>query len=165
MNRSFQSHKALACNDRLKPDTRVELFGQSLIEFGLLLPVFLLFIVVVFDLGRAVYYYSAIHNAAREGVRFGAVHPDDEAGMRARAVQYAIGLGLENANVTYAGLGPIEPIGGFDNPTVRVVVEFCFIPVTPLVDLLLPDRPECGGNPELFLTSEAVMRTEILPSP
>ncbi len=41
--------------------------GQSLVEFAILLPVFLLIVVVIFDLGRAVYYYSVIFNAAREG--------------------------------------------------------------------------------------------------
>ena len=45
--------------------------GQTLVEFALLIPVFLLIVVVVFDLGRAVYYYSTISNAAREATRFG----------------------------------------------------------------------------------------------
>jgi len=131
--------------------------GQTLVEFALLIPVFILLVVVVFDLGRAIYYYSAIYNAAREGVRFGAVHPDDTTGMRNTTINYAFGLGLALANVT-AGPGTPEPVGGFDNPTVKVRVVYSFTPVTPLVERLLP-----GG--QLTLTSEAVMRTEILPSP
>jgi len=132
--------------------------GQTLVEFALLIPVFILLVVVVFDLGRAIYYYSAIYNAAREGVRFGVVHPDDETGMRNTTVNYAFGLGLVGADVTYAGPGTPEPVGGFDNPTVKVRVVYSFTPVTPLVERLLP-----GG--QLTLTSEAVMRTEVLPSP
>jgi hypothetical protein len=138
--------------------------GQSLVEFALLLPVFILFIVVVFDLGRAIYYYSAIYNAAREGARYGVVQPNDLTGMRDRTINYAFGLGLNVSNVR-VGRGAPEEIDNFDNPTVKVIVEFCFTPVTPLVERLLPIRPECGGNRNLFLTSESVMRTEVIPSP
>jgi Flp pilus assembly protein TadG len=129
--------------------------GQSLVEFALLLPVFVLFIVVVFDLGRAIYYYSAIYNAAREGVRYGIVQPTDITGMRNQTVNYAIGLGLTLTDVT-AGAGPNQVVDGFPNPTVRVQVQYSFTPVTPLVGRLLP-----GG--QLTLRSEAVMRTEVLP--
>ncbi len=129
--------------------------GQSLVEFALLLPIFLLAVVVVFDLGRAIYYYSAVHNAAREGVRYGVVHPNDVTGMQNKAVNYAIGLGLTAANVT-AGLGTPETVDGFPNPTVKVTVIYSFSPATPLLDLLLP-----GGT--INLKGEAVMRTEVLP--
>jgi Flp pilus assembly protein TadG len=157
MRRLLRSPKACARNDMFAPDVRASLRGQSLIEFALLLPVFLLAVVVVFDLGRAIYYYSAVHNAAREGVRYGIVHPDDVAGMKNKAVKYATGLGLTTANVT-AGLGTPETIGGFPNPTVKVTVTYSFSPATPLLDLLLP-----GGT--INLKGEAVMRTEALPSP
>lgn len=43
--------------------------GQSLVEFALILPIFVLLIVGVFDLGRAFFSYIAITNAAREGTR------------------------------------------------------------------------------------------------
>ena len=129
--------------------------GQSLVEFALLLPVFVLAVVVVFDLGRAIYYYSAIHNAAREGARYGIVHPTDWTGMKNKAVNYAIGLGLTTANVT-AVKGPDEIIDLFANPTVKVTVLYSFTPATPLLGQLIP-----GG--QIPLKSEAIMRTEILP--
>lgn len=47
--------------------------GQSLVEFAIILPILLLLILGVFDLGRVIYYYSAISSAAREGARFGVV--------------------------------------------------------------------------------------------
>ena len=43
--------------------------GQALVEFGLILPVFLLLLFGLFDLGRAVYAWSTINNAAREAAR------------------------------------------------------------------------------------------------
>ncbi len=43
--------------------------GQSLVEFALILPLFVLFMVGIFDLGRAFFSYIAITNAAREGTR------------------------------------------------------------------------------------------------
>jgi len=131
--------------------------GQSLIEFALLLPVFLLVAVIIFDLGRAVYYYSAVHNAAREGARYGAVYPNDSNGMKTRAVNYAIGLGLTTTNVA-AGAGTPIVVGGFSNPTVKVTVTYSFTPATPLLGRFLP-----GGA--ITLKGEAVMRTESLPSP
>ena len=43
--------------------------GQSLVEFAVVLPIFLLVVCGLFDLGRAVFVYSSLTNAAREGAR------------------------------------------------------------------------------------------------
>lgn len=43
--------------------------GQSLVEFALILPVFLLILFGLFDMGRAVYAWSTINNASREASR------------------------------------------------------------------------------------------------
>ncbi len=43
--------------------------GQSMVEFALILPLFVLFIVGIFELGRAFFSYIAITNGAREGAR------------------------------------------------------------------------------------------------
>src|SRR2546423_7214061 len=45
--------------------------GQSMVEFAVLAPVFFLLLLGTIDLGRAVYTYNAISNAAREGARAG----------------------------------------------------------------------------------------------
>jgi Flp pilus assembly protein TadG len=136
--------------------------GQSLVEFAIILPVFILLAVVIFDFGRAVYYYSAIHNAAREGARYGVIHPDDDQGMIDTAENYAIGLGMTNLTVT-AGVGNSEQVGGNDTYSVTVTVNYCFVPVTPLVEMLMTDNCSCGCN-HMRLTSEAIMRTEARPS-
>lgn len=43
--------------------------GQALVEFALIVPIFLLLLFGLFDLGRAVYAWSTINNAAREAAR------------------------------------------------------------------------------------------------
>jgi Flp pilus assembly protein TadG len=55
------------------PNRRARRRGQSLVEFALVLPIFLLLIMGVIDAGRLVYMNSTLSNAAREGARTGAV--------------------------------------------------------------------------------------------
>lgn len=55
--------------------------GQSMIEFALILPVMVLIIAGIFDLGRAFYSFITITNAAREGARYGSLNPDYMAGV------------------------------------------------------------------------------------
>ena len=50
--------------------------GQSLVEFAIVLPIFLLLIFAIADLGLAVFSYNSITNAAREGVRLAIVNQD-----------------------------------------------------------------------------------------
>ena len=47
--------------------------GQSLVEFALVFPILLFALIGFLDLGRAIYYYSAVSNAVREGTRFAIV--------------------------------------------------------------------------------------------
>ena len=137
--------------------------GQTLVEFAIIIPVLLLLAVFIFDFGRAVYYYSAIQNAAREGVRYGAVNPvvtttevyEDVPGMKKAAVNYAIGLGLTLTDVD-AKMGTPQLVGGYANPTVEVKVTYTFTPATPLLDNFLS-----GGV--ITLRGKSVMRTEWLP--
>jgi len=48
--------------------------GQGLTEFALVIPIFLLVVVALFDLGRAVFAYNTLTNAAREGARMAIVN-------------------------------------------------------------------------------------------
>ena len=47
--------------------------GQSMVEFAVLAPVFFLLLLGTIDLGRGIYIYNSISDAAREGTRC-AVH-------------------------------------------------------------------------------------------
>ncbi len=48
--------------------------GQALVEFALVFPVFILLLLGILDLGRAVYAYNTIGDAAREGARVAIVN-------------------------------------------------------------------------------------------
>ena len=65
---------------RLRPDGRLprrpRSRGQSLVEFALVLPLFLLLVMGIMDLGLAVFSYNSITNAAREGARLAIVNQD-----------------------------------------------------------------------------------------
>ena len=48
--------------------------GQALAEFALIFPIFILLLLAVFDVGRAVFAYNGITNGAREGARLAIVN-------------------------------------------------------------------------------------------
>jgi Flp pilus assembly protein TadG len=48
--------------------------GQALVEMALMLPVLVLLLVGIFDLGRAVWLSNSLAMAVREGTRYGVVH-------------------------------------------------------------------------------------------
>jgi Flp pilus assembly protein TadG len=50
--------------------------GQSMVEFALILPLMVLIVLGIFELGRAFFAYIAISNAAREGVRMYTFNPE-----------------------------------------------------------------------------------------
>lgn len=50
--------------------------GQTLIEFALLFPIVIFLVLGLFDLGRAIFYYSALNTAVRQGTRYAIVQPD-----------------------------------------------------------------------------------------
>jgi Flp pilus assembly protein TadG len=145
-------------------------YGQTLVEFALIIPVFILLAVLIFDFGRAVYYLNALHNAAREGARWGAVrYVDEDSGNRVidtdgidKAVhKFAVGLTIQDSDIT-AIIDPnyYETFGDQTNPAIRVEVTYEYYPVTPLISFILPN-----GNPYITLTGNAVMRTEWTPKP
>jgi Flp pilus assembly protein TadG len=67
--------------------------AQALVEFALVLPIFLLILFAIFDFGRAIYAYNAISNAAREGGRTAIINQYPDA-VRAKAAQQATAVGL-----------------------------------------------------------------------
>jgi hypothetical protein len=115
----------------MKKDWKLQ--GQSLAEFALTLPILLLVIMGIFDLGRGIFIYSTINHAAREGARFGAVHHCDSTGIANAVLSHTYGLldDLDSDNVD-------EVIGGMPERIV-VTVTYEFRPITPLIGEILGD--------------------------
>jgi Flp pilus assembly protein TadG len=103
--------------------------GQSVVEFALILPMFLLLIVVVFDLGRAVYAQHTIENAARAAARVGIVD-QTQANVINAAMAATVGLDPTAVNVapTLNACSPMK-IGC----PVSVTVTYEFNVITPIV--------------------------------
>ena len=55
--------------------------GQGLVEFALVFPLIILILFGVFDLGRGIYAYNTLANAARQGARVAAVNQLNIAGL------------------------------------------------------------------------------------
>jgi hypothetical protein len=73
--------------------------GQSLVETAILLPVFLVIMLAIFDFGRAVYALNTIGNAARTAGREAIVN-QNAATIETRAISQSVALGITAADVS-----------------------------------------------------------------
>lgn len=91
--------------------------GQAAIEFMLMLPFFILFLLMAIDFGILMYNYVSVANAAREGARYGAVNCGgtgcDEGAIRNRAVERSGGMLSDEGDVTVSwpdGINRGDPV-------------------------------------------------------
>ncbi|MFX3673057.1 MAG: TadE/TadG family type IV pilus assembly protein [Paenisporosarcina sp.] len=106
--------------------------GQSLVEFALVIPIFLLFLVFIIDLGRVAYTYSTLHFTAQETVRIGSFgHTDEEMETYARQ-HFSAGDG----NTLVIGISPDDSVreSGDD---VTVTLSYKMKPIMPLANLVV----------------------------
>lgn len=138
--------------------------GQSLIEFALLLPLIVFLSLGFLDLGRAVFYYSSLSNAVREGTRDGVVmayagYTEDD--LKTAVLSYGIGLTGTNHPLTMDDIiiemiEENEDSPGFEK--IRITANYCFVPVTPGMNLLITST--CGGATGIPLQAESIMWLE-----
>ncbi len=125
--------------------------GQTLIEFALIIPLLILIVMFIFDIGRAVYYFSVLYNAVREGARVASVGETDVNLLQATVRDRAYGMDLPIGGITVLP----DPITATTQlVTIRAV--YGFTPITPLVARFLP-----GGT--LNVRAETSMRLEFAP--
>ena len=118
--------------------------GQSMVEFALVVPLFILLLVGLFDAGRAIYAFNTIQNASREAVRLAIVN-QNEAAIKAEGVGAAVGLGIQAADVSVAVREGDFATGGTGtcaaSPDIGCVIEvsvrYTFTAATPLVGALM----------------------------
>ncbi|HJP89362.1 MAG TPA: TadE/TadG family type IV pilus assembly protein [Candidatus Limnocylindrales bacterium] len=133
--------------------------GQSLVEFSLVFPIIVLLIVGFFEIGRAVFAYNMIANAARQGVRVATVNQlsdvtDCDAtrpvedpyephwSIRGCAIAAGTVIGIKTANVSVAYAAPPGTTLACD-PTLHVgciatvTVTYNFTIATPFINKLI----------------------------
>ena len=133
--------------------------GQSLVEFALVLPIIVLLIVGFVEIGRAVFAFNTIANAARQGARVAIVNQlsvvtdCDESrpiedpyqphwSIRGCAIAAASALGINTSNVSISYLSP--PSTSLScTPTLHVgclasvTVTYHYSITTPFVSMLI----------------------------
>jgi len=109
--------------------TRTDEKGQGLVEMALILPVFILLIMGIFDLGRGILAANTAAEAARQGARYAVTFPSDTAGIQNAATTAAYGLTLSASTP----ISISEPSGACIGNPVTVTVTGTFVPVTPLI--------------------------------
>lgn len=111
--------------------------GQSLVEYALIVPIFLLIMLMIIDLGQLAFFYSSMQNAAREGARYGIIPHEtggtlwlDLAGAQAIVIDRGIGLNLAPGNVQVITLN-VDADEQVEK--VRVIVTYAFNPISPII--------------------------------
>jgi Flp pilus assembly protein TadG len=121
--------------------------GQTLVEFAMVLMILLLIILGTVDFARLFFTWASMANAAREGARFGTVHPDqwtsadaaDPYNIEARTRALLATLGTSTPSVEidcYAAHGQAEGEGRdycTGGNQMHVVVEAEFQAWTPFI--------------------------------
>jgi Flp pilus assembly protein TadG len=134
--------------------------GQSLVEFAIVLPIFLLLLFGLIDIGRFVYSVNALSEAAREGTRFGSVGAWTQscAGPReacVEAVTRARLAGVPGATATAicqryvadsATPSPVARGSCRTNDVLTVRVDADFEVLTPVIGQLLHTRAISGSS-------------------
>lgn len=131
--------------------------GQALVEFSLAIVVFLVLLMGVFDLGRAIYQYNGVAQAAREIARVTAAHdgPDFTTpsgwSPETRAVvetQKKLIPNLEDPQITCVDIEGAPITQCFEGDYINVKVVARYAPITPLLGLV--------GTWDLFSVSTSV---------
>lgn len=151
--------------------------GQALVEFALVIPIFLLILFAIIDVGRYVYGWNAINEASRAGARTGSVAlwPPDCNGLNretcvktiARNRLTAVSIALTDVKVECQRRAPngalssvqLNNCGG--DPTWRandimtVTITTRFTLLTPIVAQLID-----AGNPLLTMTGQTTVTVD-----
>jgi len=146
-----------------KPDRHVRLTrageaGQSLVEFALILPVLVLIVMGIVDLGRIFHTYEALANAAREGARYCALNPNASAtnlrnritGSGSGELDGKIAVATIAVNGTAGAACPAASSGA----DVTVTLTTNFSPLTPVIRAF-----GAGGTIPVITSSTMVMWT------
>lgn len=124
--------------------------GQSMLEFALVFPLIFLLITGMIDLGRAVFYYSTLNNAVREGTRFAVVQPkgNNDSAIKAKIRSYFYNVKdlNDNAQIT------ISSTGTASDPKIQIQITYQYSPITPGLKQIL------GAGSGITIHAQSEMR-------
>jgi Flp pilus assembly protein TadG len=142
--------------DRSAGSRKPSLHGQALVEFALILPVLVLIMLGLFDLGRGVFAFNEVSNAAREGGRTAIVN-QNSTDIVNRAVAQATSLGISTTATCTGGIpnGSSGVCTNFFYPDLStdcsstvapgcvavVTVKYTFNAITPIIGNLIGTIP------------------------
>ena len=109
--------------------------GQSLLEFALMLPVLLIILMGLLDLGRLYFVMVTLEDLAGEGATYAAIHPADLDGIRARAADGSRGMIAVDPSMVSVEYPPTVQPGS----PITVTVTYSFTVLTPLVNGMVPE--------------------------
>ena len=127
--------------------------GQALVEFTLLVPIFLLLLFAIVDFGMGFYSWITVTNAAREGARLGVVLATEQE-IEDRVYQ-AASLPNESTKMTVT----VTNAQGQPGESVVVQVDYDYDLITPLAGIVSFVSGDILG-PTLTFSSTAEMRLE-----
>lgn len=135
-----------------KPEKDKQEDGQAMVEFALILPIFLLILCGIIDFGWLFYNQLSLNNACREGARYAVVNTAEDASTQ------AIINHIENSTTTvFANDGvdieitytaPNDPTSGDIKVTLEAEISF----FTPVLSTVM--------GKEKTITSTVIMKVE-----
>jgi Flp pilus assembly protein TadG len=142
-----------------------KLVAQSLVEFAFILPLMLLLVTSFLDIGRALYFYSSLTNATREGSRSGLVMNLDEYDTNP-SKKTAVDTAIKN-NVRKFAFGMTDLVANdiaivitknsktlmFEK--ISTTTTYCYDPITPWIISIVGTT--CKGSQGIQLTAKSVM--------
>ncbi|MCH7998421.1 MAG: pilus assembly protein [Chloroflexi bacterium] len=127
--------------------------GQALVEFALLVPIFLILLFAIVDFGMGFHSWITVTNSAREGARLGAVAATEQ--QIIDRVHDTATLINEETNMDVL----VTNAQGLPGESVVVQVDYDYDLITPLASLVAFLTGDIIG-PTLELSSTAEMRLE-----
>ena len=127
--------------------------GQALVEFALLVPIFLILLFAIVDFGMGFHSWITVTNSAREGARLGAVAGTEQQIIDREHDTAALINEDTNMNVV------VTNAQGLPGESVVVQVDYDYDLITPLASLVAFLTGDIIG-PTLELSSTAEMRLE-----
>ena len=121
--------------------------GQSMVEFALVVPIFLILLLGIVEFGHIFYSYLMIENASRDGARYGSVWASD---TEIREIVKEKTISLEQSKLTIS----ISPTYSYRERGERIEVGVQY-----QVPLWAPIWKEILPNP-FPISTETVMRVE-----